>query len=824
MAIRSQRDNQSSPKLLFVAFDGTWHGSVKSSKETVVSSLPDLISKGEQVRKIRVNGVGTDGLTDKILGGLGGWGTRRNVITAYRNITDDYNKGDRIVFCGYSRGAWAARYLAMIISCLGLVQDGDTEFFKRLYDACKKDPYLTKANKDELRCNYDYHVPNNVKYSFHALALHETRSPYSPTYMCGHNVHQVFFLGDHGNMGKLGQQEGLVHAPLAWMVQQLSSHLDVSFDEDKLKRRFPSYTSEGQAEMISRQGTHDTTHEAMMKHAWCFPSGSIPGAGVGRLVIMGRKDRNPGMVLNYCDADCTDSSTDESTHHETAPPHAQIHIGARGRQECGFSDAVPGYLGVQPMDPNQLFFWKRSAVFEQEVVAADVIQEAKVGFLEARLLGLPAAAASHPDCCGLNRIRQEEVDTEDSAENEATWDSKLNQVLTDRDLGPTDEEDYEEDYEDSDEQSDGEDYDESNEEEAEDSDEESNEESDEENDQENDEESTSFRCQNCDEAFYYTAALGEHQEMFAHGPMAIREKKPEPVEEPPAPEIKCRDCDKAFCHFTMLLEHQQKAGHGSWAAEKNKAVEKPVEKPAIEDKVGNASISVFKCTDCGGLYCDVTPFLDHMGHNHARHPKLPNRYLTKVAPKEADAPFKKITSGFRCKPCNEPFRNQHLLVVHWEKRHEDAWDALFDQDNISDASLSYSDFQNFDNYDEDDMLDDLREISSWSSKKNTIHCMTCWKKFRTTSQMVEHVETCDCHSYINARSIKRATDRSDQSVVSRCYSDNKFQCPGCEARFESLSSLIRHAEGNKCSANVTPGPIKAFMTDVRWRMIEGELF
>lgn len=35
----------------------------------MVSSLPDLISKGEDVRKIRVNGVGTDDLTDKILGG-----------------------------------------------------------------------------------------------------------------------------------------------------------------------------------------------------------------------------------------------------------------------------------------------------------------------------------------------------------------------------------------------------------------------------------------------------------------------------------------------------------------------------------------------------------------------------------------------------------------------------------------------------------------------------------------------------------------------------------------------------------------------------------
>ncbi|KAG9508114.1 hypothetical protein J7337_001675 [Fusarium musae] len=405
---RQRKEKQSSPKLLFVAFDGTWHGSVKSSKETVVSSLPDLISKNEHIRKIRVNGVGTDGLTDKILGG---------------NIADDYNKGDRIIFCGYSRGAWAARYLAMIIGCLGLVRDGDTEFFKRLYDVCKKDPYLAEANKDELRHNYRY-----VKYSFHALALHETRSPYSPTYMCGHNVHQVFFLGDHGNMGKLGQQEGLVHAPLAWMVQQLSSHLGVSFDEDKLRRRFPSCTTEGQNERISQLHTHDTTHEAMMKHAWCCPSGSIPGAGVGRLVIMGRKDRNPGMVLNSCDADCTDFSTEESIQNETASAHAQIHIGARGRQECGFTDAVPGYLGVQPMDPNQVFFWKRRAAGEQEVVAADVIQEAKVGFLEARLLGLPVAAASHPECCGLNQIREEEIDAEVSVENEEIRDSKLKQA------------------------------------------------------------------------------------------------------------------------------------------------------------------------------------------------------------------------------------------------------------------------------------------------------------------------------------------------------------------------------------------------------------
>jgi hypothetical protein len=285
---------------------------------------------------------------------------------------------------------------------------------------------------DEIGLGHELILEPDVRYAFHALALHETRSPYSPTYMCGRNIHQVFFLGDHGNMGKLGEQEGLVHAPLAWMIQQLSSHLSITFDEDKLKKRFPSCVSEGQAETISRHRTHDTTHEVMMKHSWCCPSGSISGAGVSRLVIMGRKDRNPGMVLNCCGAECTDSGIDESTQHEIASAHAQVHIGARGRQECGFSDAVPGYLGVQPMDPKQLFFWKRRATGEQEVVAADIIQEAKVGYLEARLLGLPEAAASHPSCCGLNQSREDDINAEVSSDRDEVQETKARKSARDR--------------------------------------------------------------------------------------------------------------------------------------------------------------------------------------------------------------------------------------------------------------------------------------------------------------------------------------------------------------------------------------------------------
>ncbi|KAF5663922.1 zinc finger protein [Fusarium denticulatum] len=111
----------------------------------------------------------------------------------------------------------------------------------------------------------------------------------------------------------------------------------------------------------------------------------------------------------------------------------------------------------------------------------------------------------------------------------------------------------EEDYEDSDGESDGEDYNESNEEEEEEEEEESNEENADESDEESNEEpaekpgenctekldaelpSPPFKCSDCDEVFYFNAELGGHQYMFAYGPMATREEKPEPIAGPPAP-------------------------------------------------------------------------------------------------------------------------------------------------------------------------------------------------------------------------------------------------------------------------------------------------
>ncbi|KAL6920579.1 hypothetical protein ACHAP8_007402 [Fusarium lateritium] len=415
-------------KLLVVSLDGTLAGSFRSSQETVISVLPKLICKRRNnVVSIGFHGVGSDiSPSDRFLGGLCGWGTQRNVITAYKRIAEEYEPGDKIILSGYSRGAWAARYLALIISVVGLPeQGGDNEFFHLLYKECDKNPnfdlpvtrklltYDCYTNVTiEALCCFDTvgslglplfgiakplallrrgqrkedmvsSVARNVKHAFHCLALHETREPFFPTYMSGRNVHQVFFVGNHGHLGWIGSQESFVHAALAWMIQQLHSHTGIDFDDDMLKRYFQSYRCNGVKDPNSR-------------HPW-LTDRIVPRSAVG-LALMGEKARKPWKVP-YTSAD------------------VQVHIGAR---LFNGSDPVPGYTLKLPTEGRH--YWERQGFtqqpqqgrrfYQQEGESSTTergsiensvrfrtangqgdsthrIYEAPVGRLEAKLLGLP---------------------------------------------------------------------------------------------------------------------------------------------------------------------------------------------------------------------------------------------------------------------------------------------------------------------------------------------------------------------------------------------------------------------------------------------------
>lgn len=226
--------------------------------------------------------------------------------------------------------------------------------------------------------------PSDVRFAFHALSIDELREPYYPTLMRGRNVYQVSFPGTHSNLGWMEPKEGLVHGPLAWMIQQLSTFLNITFDEDKLKKCFPSYYAEGSVEPTAPK----------------WYKGDIKRHSSFTLHIMGKKARQPGRI----------NGPNRTT-------EMKIHVGARLRAEADRT-AVPDYSlvtprtgrpywALSPKTPSWMSFRTNSSesssssssepkgrfslCFRSPSMSktADMIEEAAVGPLEARLLGLP---------------------------------------------------------------------------------------------------------------------------------------------------------------------------------------------------------------------------------------------------------------------------------------------------------------------------------------------------------------------------------------------------------------------------------------------------
>lgn len=174
-------------------------------------------------------------------------------------------------------------------------------------------------------------LPTDVDFSFHCVSLHETRAPYTATLMRGARVHQVYFPGTHSNLGWIDDVDDLVHGPFAWMIQQLHTHLHISFNEAKLAARFPSYRPAGATAL---NPTIPNPAEPIPDRSGRWFQGPISLAGPGILAVMGKKTRRPGQPSNTATAAGTD---------------VQMHIVARLRAHLDDDvEAVPGYVLVVP--------------------------------------------------------------------------------------------------------------------------------------------------------------------------------------------------------------------------------------------------------------------------------------------------------------------------------------------------------------------------------------------------------------------------------------------------------------------------------------------
>jgi len=121
------------PKRIILLSDGTGNSASKVWKSNVWRVFESLDLRGEDQIAFYDDGVGTSSFKPlAILGGVFGWGLKRNVLDIYKFLCANYKPGDEIFGFGFSRGAFTIRVVIGLILSQGLVRgDTDAEFYQK---------------------------------------------------------------------------------------------------------------------------------------------------------------------------------------------------------------------------------------------------------------------------------------------------------------------------------------------------------------------------------------------------------------------------------------------------------------------------------------------------------------------------------------------------------------------------------------------------------------------------------------------------------------------------------------------------------------------
>ncbi|KAG5916264.1 hypothetical protein E4U42_007732 [Claviceps africana] len=237
-----------------------------------------------------------------ITGGAFGAGLTERVREVYAYLCANYVDGDEIILVGFSRGAFTARSVVGMIGNLGLLTREGIEHFYPIFkdmqnwrnydyqDLFPDIPFMDKPKGATADVEYrtrlekmgftrvyqktnqlitvkaigvwdtvgalgipkitwlerfgwhDTALSDRIEHAFQALALDETRAPFSPAVWerprrdrLNTDLRQVWFPGDHANCGGGWDDQGIANCSLAWMMDQLAS-VGVEFDAPSLKR------------------------------------------------------------------------------------------------------------------------------------------------------------------------------------------------------------------------------------------------------------------------------------------------------------------------------------------------------------------------------------------------------------------------------------------------------------------------------------------------------------------------------------------------------------------------------------------------------------
>ncbi|QPH01596.1 hypothetical protein C2857_005799 [Epichloe festucae Fl1] len=308
------------------------------------------------------SGVGSGSNTlDSITGGAFGVGLAERVREVYAYLCANYMDGDDIILVGFSRGAFTARSVAGMVGKLGLLTREGIEHFYPIFKDMQnwenydyEDPfsdmpfrnkpkgatadveYRTRLEKMGLTRVYQNtnqlitvkavgvwdtvgslgipKIPwleklDRIEHAFQALALDETRAPFSPAVWerpkkdrLNTDLRQVWFPGNHANCGGGWNDQGIANCSLAWMMDQLTS-VGVEFDAHSLKRmaeqtddfyESPEAQSAKKGRRRIRQWAADAVYEKNKPfRPWSL--GAIQKASGLVYSISGEATRTPGM-------------------------------------------------------------------------------------------------------------------------------------------------------------------------------------------------------------------------------------------------------------------------------------------------------------------------------------------------------------------------------------------------------------------------------------------------------------------------------------------------------------------------------------------------
>ncbi|KAL6908743.1 hypothetical protein GGI43DRAFT_393525 [Trichoderma evansii] len=191
-------------------------------------------------------------------------------------------------------------------------------------------------SNDEYRW-HDTSLSDRIEHAFQALALDETRAPFSPAVWerlpqnkMTTELRQVWFPGNHGNCGGGWPDQEAADASLAWMMDQMAS-VGVEFDLSCLERAAQStinyYKSQKSASKKGPKWAVDPiyTNDQPVR-PWAL--GPINKASNFMYKLAGFENRTPGLYKR------TDPKTDCETNVFLQDTNERIHCSARVRLAC----------------------------------------------------------------------------------------------------------------------------------------------------------------------------------------------------------------------------------------------------------------------------------------------------------------------------------------------------------------------------------------------------------------------------------------------------------------------------------------------------------